>query len=59
MTARIAELADELGVDLAEKHQEMLERLQRRDDVTEEQLASARARDAEDMDKLRVLFRQF
>lgn len=37
----------------------MLERLQRRDDVSEEQLASARARHAEDMDKLRVLFCKF
>jgi len=28
-------------------------------DISEEQLASARARHAEDMDKLRVLFRRF
>jgi hypothetical protein len=57
--ARIAKLAGEFTARLEAEHQQTLAQLETRPDVDEERLASARARHAEEMDKLRTMFRQF
>ena len=57
--ARVAELTNGLAVKLEAEHRERIERLQGRPEVHEEQLATARAHHAEDLDVLRTFFRQF
>lgn len=56
---RVAEVENELAAKLEAEHQERVERLQGQPDVQEEQLATAKARYAKDLDTLRMLFRQF